>query len=113
MRWLLRAVAVAVAVTPACQPAAGPLSAIGVDGGRIVSDDGRLTINVPRGALAEAVLITIGRTEERGKVCYELGPRGTAFRVPVTVTFAAPVAWQWNMLGIEEAEQSRICPHGA
>lgn len=110
MKRVLQLLAIAIAATPACAPEpAGPM-VVGPEGGVIRSADGRLTMNVPRGALAADVRITIGRTEASGDVCYELGPGGTDFRVPVQVTYRAPVAFEWNILAIADESTARVCP---
>jgi hypothetical protein len=70
---------------------------IGAAGGRLVSLDGRLTLDFPPGALAADTPITIRRLEPDelspelvalgAKVVYELTPDGLQFPVPVTATF--------------------------
>lgn len=110
MKRLLQTFAVTVAVLPACHPRPAPLQAIGPDGGMVTSADGRLTVAVPRGALAGEVLLTIGLTQDAGDVCYELGPRGTDFRVPVVVTYEAPVRSRWSVLALDDQLGSQLCP---
>jgi hypothetical protein len=108
MSRVLRALGLALALAPACQQAPA-VTTVGPDGGIVMSDDGRLTVAVPRGALADHVHITIGRSEDSGRVCYELGPHGVDFRVPVAVTLDAPVDYHWNVLAIGDAYRGRIC----
>lgn len=64
---------------------------IGPEGGIVVSDDGRFSIEVAPGALEDDVAITV---EERScatmdvdavGTCYQVGPRGTSFLFPARV----------------------------
>lgn len=110
MKTVLRILALAIAATPACAPEPAARSLVGPAGGVVRSADGRLTMTVPRGALTADVRITIGRTELPDGVCYELGPDGTDFRIPVVVTYRAPVMSEWNILGIADESTARVCP---
>jgi hypothetical protein len=77
-------------------------AALGAAGGRITSLDGRLTLDVPAGALATEVPVTIRRLEPgeippavadlQPDVAYELAPEGLRFAAPVTaaLTLEAP-----------------------
>ncbi|MEX1367160.1 MAG: hypothetical protein AB1Z98_28795 [Nannocystaceae bacterium] len=60
--------------------------AIGAEGGIVVSDDGRVTLDIPAGALEEAVEITVEVVP---------GPAGSASDLyvlePMGLTFASPV----------------------
>lgn len=111
MKRVLRVLAMAVAATPACAPEPEGPAVVGPEGGVVRSEDGRLTMAVPRGALTSDVQITIGRTDASGDLCYELGPGGLDFRVPVKVTYQAPVRSEWNILTIADEHGARVCPH--
>jgi hypothetical protein len=110
MKRIFQLLAIAIAATPACAPEPPGPAVVGPDGGVVRSADGRLTMNVPRGALTADVRITIGRTETGDAVCYELGPGGTDFRVPVQVSYHAPVRSEWNILAISDEATARVCP---
>lgn len=60
-------------------------------GGTLVSADGRLTLEVPAGALPTSQLLTIQPITNQAPggvgVAYRLGPEGTAFSAPVKLTF--------------------------
>ena len=60
-------------------------------GGSVTSADGRLTLNIPAGALASATAFSvqpITNTTPNGMgVGYRLEPEGTTFAAPVTLTF--------------------------
>lgn len=79
----------ACATIAGCDPAGDDV--IGPEGGVVVSTDGRLTIDIPAGALDEAVEITIEEAEDlpEGAVgpAYEVLPRGTVFNEPVHVLY--------------------------
>ena len=64
---------------------------IGPRGGEVISPDGRLTLTIPEGALDHEVEIEISDAADRpdGALgpAYSLSPRGTAFRIPATITF--------------------------
>jgi hypothetical protein len=66
----------------------GPI--VGPDGGRITSPSGRLSLDVPPGALSSEIAITIGeRAPDAGPFVgpvYDLGPSRLQFQVPVTLT---------------------------
>lgn len=81
----------ALATVGACS---GEGETIGPRGGSIVSDDGRFSLEVPAGALSHDVTITIDEVDCAGMAlahavgtCYQLGPRGTGFLYPATVTY--------------------------
>ena len=64
---------------------------IGPAGGRIKSDDGRIELIFPAGALTQATTITIQPTPNpapngTGKA-YQFGPSGTHFKKPVQLIF--------------------------
>ncbi len=60
-------------------------------GGTLVSADGRLTLEVPPGALQASRLLSIAPITNQAPggvgVAYRLGPDGTAFSAPVKLTF--------------------------
>src|SRR5262245_59600406 len=64
---------------------------VGPSGGQVATSDGVLTVNVPAGALAGDTNITIIEiaSPAAGAVgkTYEIGPSGTQFSAPVTLTF--------------------------
>ena len=64
---------------------------IGPDGGTVVSDDGRFSLEIPAGALDREVTITIETVEcERPEAmgpCYDVQPRGTGFAFPAEVAY--------------------------
>lgn len=65
--------------------------AVGPEGGVVVSEDGRLTIDIPEGALTETVEITIEQVEdEPGRAlgpAYRVEPVGLVFETPVEVLY--------------------------
>lgn len=63
---------------------------IGAEGGVVVSDDGRMMLEIPDGALDEAVDITITVTEApEGAMAplYVIEPVGLTFQQPTALTF--------------------------
>jgi hypothetical protein len=63
---------------------------IGRDGGVVVSDDGRMSLEIPAGALDEAVEITIEAVpgpDGSASDLYVMEPMGLVFERPVIVTF--------------------------
>jgi hypothetical protein len=81
-----------VAVTPVGKPFGAVVQQmVPITGGTLVSFDGRLTLEVPSGALASAQTLTIqaiNNEAPKGKgVGYRLGPDGTTFNTPVKLTF--------------------------
>ena len=82
---------------PAGTPVAPPITApIGPAGGTLATADGRLTVQVPAGALASPTQLSIREitnTAPRGLgSAYLLEPSGVAFRHPVAITFDAKTA---------------------
>ena len=75
-------------VATGCDLAVG--EQIGRDGGVVVSDDGRLSLEIPAGALDQSVEITIeavpGPDGSKSDL-YVMEPMGLVFDRPVTVTF--------------------------
>lgn len=77
---------------PAGTPTGTPVTqTIDAAGGTVVSADARLTLSIPAGALSSPTDITIQPITNTGPngsgVAYRLGPEGTTFAVPVTLTF--------------------------
>ena len=79
--------------TPQPGSAIGPVAAqtIGAMGGTVTSADGALTVAVPPGALGTDLKITVQEITAPapgaiGKT-YEIGPTGTQFEMPVTLSF--------------------------
>jgi hypothetical protein len=64
---------------------------VGPRGGVVFSDDGRVTLEVPEGALADDVDISIHRVDDgpEGAVgpTYEIHPLGTTFSAPATLVY--------------------------
>src|SRR5215831_14365907 len=63
---------------------------VGMSGGMVASSDGALQVAIPAGALSSDVMVTVESiaspgTGSVGKV-YEIGPTGTQFATPVTLT---------------------------
>jgi hypothetical protein len=75
-------------VTTGCDLVAG--DGIGRDGGVVVSEDGRMSIEIPAGALADEVEITIevvAGPSGSASDLYVMEPMGLVFERPVVVTF--------------------------
>src|SRR6185436_18401877 len=74
------------------QPPGGmpTMKTVGPSGGAVASSDGNLAVNIPAGALPANVTITTEPAEApaTGAVgtVYEIGPTGTQFAMPVTLT---------------------------
>ncbi len=86
-------------LVPTPTPVGAPLSettatTLSAAGGTFASADGALTITVPAGAVAAPTELTITAIANtaRGAVgsAFRLGPEGTTFTTPVTLTFKAP-----------------------
>jgi len=77
---------------PGKQPPGGmpTMKTVGPSGGAVASSDGNLAVNIPAGALPANVTITTEPAEApaTGAVgtVYEIGPTGTQFAMPVTLT---------------------------
>jgi hypothetical protein len=73
----------------ACDTAGG--QRVGPQGGFIVSDDGRVTLEIPEGALAHEVEITIAQVDDvpAGAVggAYAIEPALTQLRIPAELTY--------------------------
>jgi len=71
-------------------------ASIGAKGGVIATNDGTATLTVPAGALGTNTMITItpGTSNVAGAIgqVWEIGPTGTQFSVPVTLTLAYTAA---------------------
>ena len=84
-RWLRRR------IEPAAAPGGMPtMKMVGPSGGAVSSSDGNLAVNIPAGALPADVTITTepAAAPAAGAVgtVYEIGPTGTQFAMPVTLT---------------------------
>ncbi|MCR9163636.1 MAG: hypothetical protein ACE37F_15485 [Nannocystaceae bacterium] len=85
----------------ACDGAAG--TPIGPEGGVVVSDDGRLTLEIPAGALDGVVDVSIHAVEdgpeggESAIRAYALEPMGTTLILPATVEY------DWTALSSADA----------
>lgn len=90
----------AVSCAPPLEPAPTAIGAakgtatsglVGASGGTVQSSDGRLTVEVPAGALAADTTISVQPLDNKahGRVGdgYRLTPEGTTFGKPVTLTF--------------------------
>lgn len=72
-------------------PTGQPVSAtIGSEGGELRSNDGRLTVSVPAGALTSEERIEIQEIQWEGGRAWALRPDGLAFAAPVTATITLP-----------------------
>jgi hypothetical protein len=64
---------------------------IGTTGGSVASSDGVLSVNIPAGALPANVTVTVTpeSSPPSGAIgaVYDIGPEGTVFASPVTMTF--------------------------
>jgi hypothetical protein len=71
------------------QPSANIIaSVIGIDGGSIVSDDGKMTLSIPLNALLQDTNITVERksVDQDGALAYELLPAGLQFQTPARMS---------------------------
>lgn len=100
-RFAFAALVLASTVATGCDLAAG--DAIGREGGVVVSDDGRLALEIPAGALETRVEITIEAVpgpDGSASDLYVMEPMGLVFERPVVVTFD----YDGETLGDAEAE---------
>lgn len=96
-----------------CDNSADDSTAIGPRGGIVTSEDGRVTLEVPAGALADEVEISIERIEDapEGSVgpAYAIEPYGLTFSQPAELTYDASHGMQADVsdcaLVIEHDEQ--------
>ncbi len=88
---------------PGPVPAVPGEAEIGPAGGAVQSVDGRVTLDVPAGALDRSVrlYVRLGGTSVPGTVgpTYDIGPSGTAFAAPATVTFVVDDVFDVDELG--------------
>jgi hypothetical protein len=87
-RTALAALLLTSIVATGCDLAAG--NGIGRDGGVVVSEDGRMALEIPAGALADEVEITIevvAGPDGAASDLYVMEPMGLVFERPVVVTF--------------------------
>ncbi len=79
-----------VGVPDACGLASNAV--IGPEGGVIVSEDGRLSLEIPEGALADPTEVSVELTpceHEALADCYVVGPTEVQFSRPVVVVYEA------------------------
>lgn len=81
-----------IAVTPPGYAIGAVLErSVPMAGGQVVSADGRLTIDVPQGALTAPQVVSVQPISNHGPgglgSAYRLGPEGTTFAAPVKLTF--------------------------
>jgi len=66
-------------------------SVIGAAGGTVASSDAAMEVSIPAGALSKDVTVTVevATTSPAGAIgrVYEIGPTGTTFSAPITMTF--------------------------
>ncbi|MCA9651244.1 MAG: hypothetical protein H6712_02090 [Myxococcales bacterium] len=102
--------AVAVSLLAGCDPTGDDV--VGPEGGVVVSRDGRLTLDIPAGALTDDVEITIEPADDLPE-----GALGPAYRVlPVGTVFEAPVAvmYDYGAMGMEvDVRDIELVAHGA
>lgn len=64
---------------------------IGPEGGVLVSDDGRFSLDIPAGALGADIELSVVEVEcqleDYVDACYSALPRGTTFRLPAEVSY--------------------------
>jgi len=87
---VLALAAMSVGMPDAC--GLGSSAVIGPEGGVVLSEDGRLSLEVPEGALDEPTEVSIEAVEceaEGLADCYSVGPGVVQFSVPVTVVYEA------------------------
>jgi hypothetical protein len=93
-RLTLGVMAMAMAMLTGCD--AEGVHTVGPEGGIVRSADGRVTLEIPAGALAQDVAITIGEIEDGPAdavgMAYEVEPAGLVLAVPATLTFDMSVA---------------------
>jgi hypothetical protein len=84
-------------LTPTPTPTGKTTTAtIGTTGGGLASDDGALQVAIPAGALPSNVMVSVTPTTPPGSgsigTVYEIGPTGTQFATPITLTLQYDVA---------------------
>mgnify|MGYP000300420718 CR=1 FL=1 len=87
---VLALAAISVGTPDAC--GLGSSEMIGSEGGVVVSDDGRLSLEVPEGALSQPTEVSIEVVEcehEEQADCYAVGPSQVHFSRPVMVVYEA------------------------
>lgn len=85
----LATAAIVASLIAGCDPAGDDV--VGPEGGTVVSRDGRLTIDIPEGALVDDVEITIEQVDDLPADAlgpsYQVLPEGTVFEAPVQVIY--------------------------
>jgi hypothetical protein len=102
----LAALVLGLAFVPACDQG----DTVGPEGGIVVSRDGRVTLEIPEGALSEDLAITIEVVDEgpEGAVgrTYEIEPRFTQLQFPARLTYDLAVEDGVSPLGLAGADMS-------
>ena len=109
----------ATSPTPRGTPSGAPrLQDVGQPGGTVRSPQGEITLTIPEGALPSTVTITIQPITNPAPGGlgggYRLGPEGTVFQVPVTITFrgSALVALDRQGIAYQDADGYWLRPQG-
>lgn len=87
---VLALAAMSVGMPDAC--GVGSDAVVGPEGGVVISEDGRLSLEIPEGALSEPteVFVELVPCEEDGQAdCYAVGPSEVQFSLPVVVVYEA------------------------
>ncbi|MCR9159550.1 MAG: hypothetical protein ACE37F_04325 [Nannocystaceae bacterium] len=87
---VLALAAMSVGMPDAC--GIGSSEFIGPEGGVVISEDGRLSLEVPEGALSEPTEVSVEQVEceDDGQAdCYAVGPASVQFSRPVQVVYEA------------------------
>jgi hypothetical protein len=95
------------------KPSAPSSTVVGTAGGTVESTDGVITVNIPAGAVSGDVTVTVTpeSAPPAGAVgaVYDIGPSGTVFNSPVTMTFHYALA----SLGGAAPSSLRAATYGA
>ncbi len=99
---------------PSSSGAKAPSSrVIGAAGGSVASSDGVLSVSIPAGAVSGDVMVTVSplNSPPAGAVgvVYDIGPTGTVFNAPVTMTFHYALA----SLGSASPSSLRAATYGS
>lgn len=93
VNYLLAAALTSITFTASgCDESEDGTATIGPRGGTVTSPDGRVTLEIPQGALDHETVITIGEVDHgpNGTLgfAYEIEPRLTTLHAPATLTFS-------------------------
>jgi hypothetical protein len=92
-------------------PGGAATARIGFSGGKLTSSDGKLTLDIPRGALVSAVDFTVSRvampTAGSLGLAYDIGPAATRFLVPADVIFK-PAASDIGQVAVSDARAATL-----